>query len=90
MQQYFATGCSAVLRLHLDSNGKKYKVTKLIFDHNHPVSAHTLRVYSKNRTLTADELNYEIKSFIEMNVETKNIRQYVSSKIGESVKTGCQ
>ena len=27
VQQYFATGCSAVLRLHLDSNGEKYKVT---------------------------------------------------------------
>ena len=84
VQQYVATGCSAVLRLNLDSNGEKYKVTKLILDHNHPISAHTLPMYSKNRTLTADEI-HEIKPFIETNVETKNIRQYVSSNIGKSV-----
>ena len=41
-------------------------------------------MYSKNRTLREDEI-HEIKLFIEMNVETKRIRQYVSSKIGESV-----
>ena len=83
VQQYLATGCSAVLRHFLilinDSNGEKYKVTKLIFDHNHPVSAHTLPMYSKNRTLTEDKI-HEIKPYIEMNVETKSIRQYVSLK----------
>ena len=88
VQRYLATGCSAVLRHFLilinDSNGEKYKVTKLILDHNHPVSAHTLQMYFKNRNLTEDEI-HEIKPFIEMNVETKSIRQYVSSKIGESV-----
>ena len=41
-------------------------------------------MYSKNRTLTADEI-HEMKPFIEMNVETKSISQYVSSKVGESV-----
>ena len=57
VQQYFATGCClAILRLHLDSNGEKYKVTELIFDHNHPISALTLPVYFKNRTLMADEI----------------------------------
>ena len=39
---------------------------------------------SKNWTLTEDE-RHEIKPLIEMNDETKSIRQYVSSKIGESI-----
>ena len=84
VQQYLATGCSTVLRHFLilinDSDWEKYKVTKLILGRYHPVSAHTLPMYSKNRTMTADEI-HEIKPFTEMNVETKSIRQYVSSKI---------
>ena len=88
VQQYLAAGCAAVLRHFLilinDSNGETYKVTKLILDRNHYVSAHTLPMYFRNRTLTEDEI-HEIKPFIEMTVETKSIRQYVSSKIGESV-----
>ena len=84
VQQYLASGCEAVCRLHLHSQGKEYKITKLYAEHNHPISPDNLPMYSRNRTLNKTEID-EITPFIEMNVETKNIRQYVSTKFGKTV-----
>ena len=41
-------------------------------------------MYSKQQN-SDGRWNYEIKPFIEKNVETKNFRQYVSSKLGENI-----
>ena len=84
VQQYLASGCTAIVRIHLDSSEEIYKVTKLSTEHNHEISPQNLPMYSKNRTLSVDEIE-EIKPFIEMKVDTKNIRQYVSSKFGKTV-----
>ena len=42
VQQYLATGCGAVVKIHLDSTGQKYVVTKAATKHNHMISSDNL------------------------------------------------
>ena len=86
VQQYLATGCEAVVRIHLDSTGQQYVVTKVSTEHNHMISSDNLGMYASNRTLNNEEIS-EIKSFLDMKVKTKEIKNYLTSKTGKRVIT---
>ena len=86
VQQYLATGCEAVVRIHLDSTGQKYVVTKVSTEHNHMISSDTLGMYASNRTLSNEEID-EIKPFLDMKVKAKEIKNYLTSKTGKKVIT---
>ena len=55
MQQYLATDCEAVVRIHLDSTGQKYVVTKVTTEHNYMISSDNLGMYASNRTLNNEK-----------------------------------
>ena len=86
VQQYLASGCESVLRIHIDSTGKQYVVTKESIDHNHMISTGTLGMYASNRTLNNEEIE-EIKPFLDMKVSTKEIQRYLTTKTGKRVIT---
>ena len=54
VQHNLASGCEAVLRLHLDSTGEQYVVTKLSTYHYNILSSSTLGMYSSNKRLNND------------------------------------
>lgn len=86
VQQYLASGCEAVIRVHLDSSGKEYVISKVTREHNHIISTNNLGLYASNRKLNKDDIE-EIKPFLEMKVPIKEIKNYLSTKTGKQVIT---
>ena len=81
-----ACECPVFLKLVLDNKCKQYKISKLSEVHNHTTSNGEFKHYVTSRKLETNDKE-EIKTLIDLNVETKNIKTFVKEKTGKSIQT---
>ncbi|XP_070563064.1 zinc finger SWIM domain-containing protein 3-like [Ptychodera flava] len=83
-QSYFASGCNVKLRLVYVEAMNNYKVTVLSTEHNHPISSQAFGWYPENRRLEDSELK-QVEDLLQLNVDIRNIKNFVSEKTGKTV-----
>lgn len=84
-QSYFPTNCPVKLRVMNQSGSSTYKITALECDHNHAVCEAYYKMYPSSRVLTEEEKT-EVRPLLEMDVETKNIRDFIREKTGKLIE----
>ena len=89
VQAYLACERPVSLKLVLDNKCKQYKISKLSEVHNHTTSKREFKHYVTSRKLETN-VKEEIKTLIDLNVETKNIKTFIKEKTGKSIGSGPQ
>ena len=82
LQAYLACQCPVVARLKYDAKSQNYCLTKLFHEHNHTTSIGEFKhyMYTANRKLNDEQVG-NVMAFIDLNVETKNIKSYIREKL---------
>ena len=83
-QNYLSCNCPVQVSVRLRYKTMKYKITKLVDQHNHDVSYEHFMQYNDQKKLSEDE-KHIVKEQIEFGVGTNKLKQFIKKKIGKKL-----
>ncbi|XP_061588346.1 uncharacterized protein LOC133452753 [Cololabis saira] len=83
-QHSLRMGCPVIIKIRYDRTVNKLVVSKVVEEHNHPVSAQLFQKYAQNRRPNAQE-RQEIEKLLELKVSAATLKGFVNDRFGKQM-----